>query len=252
MERTVERAANIGLQSLALELARELANQADTAPSAFPVFPHIKAARALMIAGADESEIQARLERAQSSFPENDREIVGLGVVSGAIVWGNSGLDAQARREIANLRARMGDNDATIQIMDGMDNLVFAWNDMLTPEIPIENLDSLLDAANDALSGEEHAYIRAQHAEELLFFGGTDEQRRWAREAATVVLQTEELDGDRAVLIYSTLMRIGARLGDREIQTMASERMAQAALHSRDFGDLISAGYRWHQLGLSP
>ena len=247
MERTVERAANLGLQSLALELAHELGNQADTAPSAFPVFPHIKAARALMIASADEGEVQDRLERAQSFFPQNDKEIVGIGVVSGAIVWGSSGLDAQARREIANLRARMGEIDATIQIMDGIDDPVFAWNDMLTSEIPIEDLDGLLDAASDALAREEHAYIRAQHAQEMLFSGGTEEQKLWAQETATALLQTEELDGDRAVLIYSTLTRIGTRLGDQEIQSMALEKMADAALSSREFSELITAGYHWYR-----
>lgn len=252
MERTVERAANLGLQSLALDLAHELGNQADTAPSAFPVFPHIKAARALMIASADEGEIQDRLERAQSFFPQNDKEIVGIGVVSGAIVWGSSGLDAQARREIANLRARMGEIDATIQIMDGIDDPVFAWNDMLTSEIPIETLDGLLDAASDALSREEHAYIKAQHAQEMLFFGGTEEQKLWAQETATALLQTEELDGDRAVLIYSTLTRIGTRLGDQEIQRMALEKMAETALKSRRFRELISVGFHWNQSGLMP
>ena len=247
MERTVERAANLGLQSLALELAHELGNQADTAPSAFPVFPHIKAARALMIASADEGEVQDRLERAQSFFPQNDKEIVGIGVISGAIVWGSSGLDAQARREIANLRARMGEIDATIQIMDGIDDPVFAWNDMLTSEIPVETFDGLLDAASDTLSRAEYAYVRAQHAQEMLFFGGTEEQRSWARETATALLQTAELDGNRAVLIYSTLTRIGAQLGDQEIQTMALERMADAALSSREFSELITAGYHWYQ-----
>lgn len=252
MERTVERAANLGLQALALELAHELGNQADTAPSAFPVFPHIKAARALMIASADEGEVQDRLERAQSFFPQNDREIVGIGVVSGAIVWGGSGLDAQARREIANLWARMGEIDTTIQIMDGIDDPVFAWNDILTSEIPIETLDGLLDAASDELSREEHAYVRAQHAQEMLFFGGNEEQQFWAQETATALIQTEQLNGDRAVLIYSTLTRVGARLEDRYIQITALERMAEAALDSREFRDLLSAGYQWHQSGLMP
>ncbi len=252
MERTVVRAARLGLHSLALKLARELGNQADTAPSAFPVFPHIKAARALMIASADESEVRDRLERAQSFFPPNNSETVGIGVVSGAIVWGSSGLDAQARREIANLRARMGESDAAIQIMDGIDDPVFAWNNMLTSDIPIETLDRLLDAASDALSSEEHAYIRAQHAQKMLFFGEAEEQRRWAQEEASALLQAEELDGDHAVLIYSTLTRIGARLGDQEIEATALERMAYAALSSREFSELITAGFNWYQSDLTP
>ncbi|GGG74761.1 hypothetical protein GCM10011415_24080 [Salipiger pallidus] len=252
MEGAVVRAANLGLQSIALELARDLGNQADTAPSAFPVFSHIAAARALMIAGADEGEVQDKLERAQSLFPQNDKAIVGVGVVSGAIVWGSSVLDSQARREIANLRARMGEIDAAIQIMNGIDEPVFAWNDMLTPEIPIETLDGLLDAARDAVSREGHAYLRAQHAQEMLFFGGSEEQKFWAQETATALLQTEELDGARAVLIYSTLTRIGARLGDEEIQSMALEKMAETALNSRGFSEMITAGFEWYQSDLAP
>lgn len=252
MERTVERAADLGLQALALELAHDLGNQADTAPSAIPVFPHIKAARALMIANADEGEVQDRLELAKSFFPQNDREIVGIGVVSGAIVWGSSGLDAQARREIANLRARMGEIDTVVQIMDGIDDPVFAWNDVLTSEIPIETLDGLLDAASDALSREEHAYIRAQQAQEMLFFGGTEEQQFWVQETATALLQNEQFYGDRAVLIYSTLTRIGARLEDQGIHNMALEKMAEAALNSREFSELITAGFEWYQSDLTP
>lgn len=55
------------------------------------------------------------------------------------------------------------------------------------------------------------------------------------------------VDGDRAVLIYSTLTRIGAQLGDQEIQRMALERMADAALSSREFSELITTGYHWYQ-----
>ena len=252
MERTVERAANLGLEELALELARELADQAETAPSALPVFPHIVAARALMTAGAGENEVRESLELALMSFPRNEREIVGIGFVSGPIVWGKSGLDAQARREIANLWARLGEIDTAIQTMDGMDEPVLAWNDVLTSEVPIENLNGLLNAASDALSREEHAYVRAQHAQELLFFGGTDEQRSWARATTKALLQTEQLDGNRAVLIYNTLTRIGARLEDQDIQLLALERMAEAALSTRDYGSLITAGFCWHQSGLTP
>ncbi|MGB3278442.1 MAG: hypothetical protein WBA92_04530, partial [Pseudorhodobacter sp.] len=252
MERTVERAANLGLEELALQLARELADQAKTAQSGFPVFPHIKAARALMVAGAGEHEVQESLALAQSLFPRNGREIVGLGVVSGAIAWVSSGLDAEARREIANLRARLGEIDAAIQIMDGIDDPVFAWNDMLTPDISVEYLSDLFDAARGVLSREEHAYIRAQHAQELLFFGRTENQRLWARATATDLLHAEQFDGDRSVIVYSSLARVGAQLEDQDIQQSALERLAEAALMSRDFSDLIAAGFQWYQSDYKP
>ena len=252
MERAAERAANLGLEELALQLARELADQAETAPSAFPAFPHIKAARALTAAGAGEHEIQESLALAQSFFPRNEREIVGIGVVSEAIVWGSSGLDAEARREIANLRARLGEIDAAIQMMDGIDDPVFAWNDMLTSDIPLENLSGLLDTASGVLSREEHAYIRAQHAQELLFFGGAEHQRSWARTTATNLLDAAQLNGDRSVLIYSSLTRVGAKLEDQDIQRLALARMAEAALDSREFSDLITAGFHWFRSDYTP
>lgn len=252
MERTVEHAASLGSEDLALRLARELADQAQTEPSAFPVFPHIKATRALMVAGASETEIQESLALAESFFPRNDSEIVGIGVVSGPIVWGGSGLDAQARREIANLRARLGEVGAAIQMMDGIDDPVFAWNDMLTSDIPLEHLDVLLGAASAVLSTEEYAYVRAQHAQELLFFGGGKNQRSWAQATSLDLLQGEQLDGDRAAIIYSSLRRVGSKLNDQNIERLALTHMAQAALNSRNFGDLIRAGFEWHQSDHSP
>jgi hypothetical protein len=252
MERTVNQAASLGLDELSLRLARELAIQTQTEPSAFPVFPHLNAARALMAAGASETEILETLVLAESFFPRDDSEIVGVGVVSGAIVWGGSGLDAQARREIANLRARLGDVGAAIQMMDGIDEPVFAWNDMLTSDIPLEHLEALLEAASDILSKEEHAYIRAQHAQELLFFGGTENQRSWALKTATDLLQGQQLNGDRAANIYSSLGRVGRKLNDPSIESLALINMAHVALNSRSFRDLIRAGFQWHQSDLLP
>lgn len=247
MERTVERAAILGFEELALRLARELADQAQTAPSVFPVFPHINATRAHMVAGAGETEIRESLALAERFFPRKDSEIVGIGIVSGPIVWGSSGLDAQAKREIANLKARLGDVEAAIQIMDSIDDPVFAWNDMLTPDIPLEHLEALLDAASAVLSREEYAYVRTQHAHELLFFGGAENQRSWARATATDILHGEQLDGDRAAIIFSSLRRVGTKLNDQNIERLALTYMALAALNSRNFGDLISAGFEWHQ-----
>lgn len=252
MARTVEGAAVLGLEDLAIRLARELSDRAKTEPSAYPVFPHIDATRALMASGADEAEVRASLARAEGFFPRNENEVVGIGIASGAIVWGSSGLEAQARREIANLKARLGEVQAAIQIMDGIANPAFAWSDMLTSDIPLTHLQALLDAASDVLSEEEHAYVRALHAQELLFFDGSEGQRNWAQATATDLLQRERLDGNRSAVIYSILTRIGAKLGNQGIQRLALTKMAEAALVSRDFSDLIAAGFQWHQSDHSP
>ncbi|MEM0950416.1 MAG: hypothetical protein AAGK37_23705 [Pseudomonadota bacterium] len=250
MERIVEGAARLGFQALALDLAQELAHKVDTAPSVFPVFSHLKAARALMVAGADDDAVQDRLEHAERQVPASDRQIVGTGVVSGLIAWGSSGLSAQARREMANLRARLGETDAAVQIMEGIDDPVFAWSDMLTSDIPIDAVDRLLDAARDVLSSEGHAYTRAAQAQEMVLEG--TEQQSWARATATALLQTEQLVGDRAVLTYSILRRVGARLEDEDIQRLALTRMATSALETREFEDLIYVGLQWDQSDLMP
>ena len=252
IERTVERSAYLGLKELSLQLAHALKDQADTASSAFPVFSHIYATRALIIAGADEAAIRKGISDAKSFFPQDNKEVVGIGIVSGPIVWGSSGLEAEARRAIANLQARIGHVEGAIHMMDGIDDPVFAWSDMLTSDIPLKHLNDLLDAASAILTDEEHAYVRAQHAQELLFFGGMKKQLYWARATANDLLQGRQLSGDRAVLIYSSLTRVGAKLEDQDIERLALTKMAQAALISRDFGDLITAGFRWHQSSLTP
>ncbi|MCK0143942.1 hypothetical protein [Aliiroseovarius sp. F20344] len=247
MERIVSLAADLGLEEFALRLARAVADQAQTAPSNFPVFPHLNAVRALMAAGADESETRESLVRAEEDFPQNDQEYLGVGLVSGAIFWGSSGLKAQARREFATLSARQGGVDATIQMMDDIEQPVFAWNDMLTHEIPLEALDELFNAASAVLTREELAYVKAQHAQDLLLSGGAEEQLSWVKETTKDVLRGEQLVGDRSVTTYSTLTRIAARLGDQDNLKLALRRMADAALGSREPSDLITAGFYWYQ-----
>lgn len=252
MERTVRRSADLGHADLALQLARDLALKAQTEPSALPVFPHIMATRGLMAAEADETEVRQSLALAEGSFPQSDKEIVGIGVVSGFIVWGSSGLDAQARGDIANLRGQLGELEAAIQMMDGLENPVFAWNDTLTPDISLEHLNALLSAANVVLSAEEHSYVRAQLATEMSRAGKTKSQMSWALSTATDILQAEQLDGDRAAIIYTSLARVGARLDDQNVERLALTRMAHAALSSRDYGDLIRTGFQWHQSDIVP
>ena len=252
MERTVRRSADLGHIELALELARDLVLKAQTEPSAFPVFPHIEATRGLIAAQADETEIRQSLELAEGFFPQSDKEVVGIGVVSGPIVWGRSGLDAQARREIATLRALLGDLEEAIQLMDGIEDPVFAWSDILTSDIPIEHLNTLLDAANRALSIQEYSYVRAKLAAEMSRSDKTEAQASWAIWTATAILEAEQLTGDLAVIIYRSLVGVGNNVDDQNIKGLALTGMAQAALSSRDYGDLIKAGFQWYQASLVP
>ncbi|NNJ75079.1 MAG: hypothetical protein HKP56_07955, partial [Anderseniella sp.] len=125
MERTVRRSADLGYKDHALRLAREMAQKAQTEPASIPVFPYIMAARALLAAGAEKSEIRQSLNLAPSFFSQDDRKIVGMDVVDRPILWGTTGLGAQARREVANLRAQLGDMNISIRMMDGLKNSIF-------------------------------------------------------------------------------------------------------------------------------
>jgi hypothetical protein len=247
MERTVRHSAKLGHHDQALNLAREMARQTHIKPAAFPVFPQIFAARAMMAAGAEELEVRQILDLAESSFPQNAGKVVGFGLVSGPIMWGNSGLDAEARREIANLRARLGDLDTARGMMDGLENPVFAWNDMLTPDIPTGHINSLLETAQTVLTVEEYAYVRAQLAASISRSVATEAQVEWAQNEAQDILQTDLLSGEWAVSIYTSVARVGASQQDKGLERAALDRLAQAALKSRSFNDLIQAGFEWHR-----
>jgi len=252
MERTVERSAELGYYYHALQLAQDMAQKAQTEPSSFPVFPHIHASRALLLARADEVEVRHSLTLAESHFPKSDGEVVGIGFVSGLMRWGNSGLDAQARREMANLRARLGDVEAAIALMEDIEEPKIAWSSMLTSDISIEDLNLLLSAAKGALSTEGYSLVRAQLASEMTRTGKSEAQMSWGHATAIEILQSEQLEGDRAVIIYTILARVGDKLEDSAAESLALTRMAQAALNSRDYGDLISAGFHWRQSEFTP
>ncbi|WP_460274799.1 hypothetical protein [Celeribacter sp. ULVN23_4] len=251
MEKTANRAAALGLDELSLRLARRLDEQAQTAPSALPVFPHLRAARALLNARAPETEVRASLARAEAAIPGNPYKVVGVGVIGGAYRWSNSGLNAEARRDIARLHARLGEFSKAVQIMEGIDQPVFSWNAMLSADIPVDGLADLLAASEGILPRDGHAYVRAQLAQTLLFSSDTERTRNWARATANDLLTMKKFDGERAALIYSTLARLGTRLNDPDIERLALHRLAEAALASRDYGDLIRAGFNWHKAGMA-
>jgi hypothetical protein len=205
-----------------------------------------------MAAGADETEVRKSLALAISYFPRNDTQVVGIGVISGPIIWGSSGLDAQARWEIANTWAKLGEVEKATQLMNGIEDPVFAWSETLTPDIPLEHLNALLGVAAAILSIEEHSYVRAKVAAEMSLPDKTEAQLSWALSTTNDILRAELLSGDRAVGIYTALLRAAVRLEDQKSEKMALVRMAQAALSSQEYRDLLRAGFRWYKSDTTP
>jgi hypothetical protein len=248
MEKVVALAAKGGDRDEALVLAHRVLLAAKTKRGAFPVFPFIAAARALTVAGAGVDEVRQSLDLAEAGLPRSPETVVGFGVNSGPIQWGGFGLEAQARREIAGMRARLGDLDRAKAMMDGIEDPAFAWRDMLTPDIPVAFLDPLLRVAGDAMSAEDFTYVRACLAQDIVLSGPSGPQAAWAKATATDILRTMPLAGNRASSAYSCLSRVGYFVKDDELYQKALDRMGQSALASGDFGDLFRAAVAWHEL----
>lgn len=246
MEEVVALAAKGGDRGEALALARRILETAKTKPDVFPVFAFINAARALEVAGAGADEVRQSLDLAEAGFPQNPKTIVGVGFNAGPIQWGGFGLNAQAQREIAGVRARLGDLDAAKAMMAGIEDPAFAWRDMLTPDIPVAFLDPLMQAVGEAMSEEDFTYIRACHAQDLVLTDPSGPQAVWAQATATDVLRPEPLARKRSSATYSCISRVGSFLKNDDIYHKAVERMGQAALASGDFIDLFRAAITWH------
>ncbi|GHC57434.1 hypothetical protein [Neogemmobacter tilapiae] len=241
MGEIIERTAERGDTEQALDFARELAALAQQKRGIFPAFPHIEAAKALALAGADTAEIRHSLDLAEADFPRKENEVVGIGMVSGPIQWGGFGLGAQASREIANLRARLGDIDAAVRLMQGIEQPDYAWSEVLTPDVPVDHLDQLLSAAKSALTEEDFAYVRACHAQELVLFDASQAHLAWSVATSEVILQEGLYGGHKAGWIYRCIATVGFDLKNSSIQRAAIESMGRSALESKDYSSLFRA-----------
>ncbi|WP_204112968.1 hypothetical protein [Shimia biformata] len=247
MFRTVRKAVDQGHADLSLRLAKQMAQLADKTPSSLPVFGHIDAARALSVAGAPESDIRESIDKALALFPENPSKIVGVGLVSGPIIWGASGLDASARIELSNLFARIGDLESAERLMDGLERPVGWWSSVLSPEIPVEHLAPLLLVASKTLNDSEMAYLRASLAADDVANHSTAEHRAWALSTVKNLLEGEALTGQIAVETYLFALRVATESGAADLNDLALERLARAAVNSGRYADLIRAGFEWHR-----
>ncbi|NNJ75080.1 MAG: hypothetical protein HKP56_07960 [Anderseniella sp.] len=118
---------------------------------------------------------------------------------------------------------------------------------MLTPDIPIKHLNAFLEIAETVLTTEDYFYVRAQLSAEMPHSKTSGAQIEWARSTARDILLAKQPSGNRSVFLYTLIARIGAALGDQDIESLALMRVSQAALKSRGFSDLIRAGFEWNK-----
>lgn len=246
MQRLVQQAVANHHNDLALTLARRMARLAETTDYPFQMFANIHAASALMTAGAPDAEIRDSIAFAENLFPKVTSEFIAWGLESGPILWGSSGLEAAARRGVARLRSRLGDIDQARRLMAGLDLPVFSWNDMLTPAIPAEHLDALILSAGEVLIRSELGYVRAQLAAAIIRSDASAAHQKWAVETSRDLLDQELLTGEQAIWAYTSVLRVAVGARVPGMAERALNRMAQSAIRSRSYTDLIKAGLEWH------
>jgi hypothetical protein len=239
--RVVQAAVDSGQASSGLALAREMAELARTTEYPFQVFGNIHAARALLTAGAPRHEVRASLDAAVSLFPDDAEEHIADGVIGGPVYWRDSGLEAEARRSIASLRARTDDLEAVPALMTNIEHPFGAWSEVIGPDIPTGHYPQLLAWASADLTPPDLAFVEAQLAAEILRGDATPEQDAWARSAA-VRLARHDLGNGGTSLPYFAILRAARASDDPELERTALARLAEEVLERRDGFDFIRAG----------
>jgi hypothetical protein len=251
MADTVEAALRIGHPKLALILATRMATLAQTRRGAFPAFPHIQSAQALIDAGAPADLVRASMDRALAEFPARSSTVVGFGLVAGPIAWGG-GLGDQATGDLARLAARLGDADRAAGLARRIDPPKRGWQATLGAGIPVPVLERLLSMAEADLDRAAFDLLRARLAQDILIFVPADDTapRRWAADLARQTASQTSHAGPGPVLfsIWSTLARAGAGANDAALRAAALDQVARVALAEGDVADLLTAAALWHDL----
>ncbi len=185
MLRVVERAADRDLPSTTRTLADQMVQLAETeSENPFRVFDHIKAAKALLRAGADRQEITEQLDRARALFPSRLQDVVAFGLISGPMQWEGSGLADEAKRGIAAVLVSLGDVERGVELLHAMTYPEQGWLDLTELDLPVPVLDALLGAARRQLPSESAAYVAGQFARKIISSERTPQQDAWALKVA--------------------------------------------------------------------
>lgn len=243
MAEVVALAVERGDSALALDLARTLDQLSQSRKDVFPSVPHIFAARSLLQSGAPVAEVSAALDRAEAEMPGNDGAVIGLGHM-GPITWGG-GIGSQARWEQASLRAEIGQLDRAIRLMDGIEEPLYAWGQVLETALPPETLDLMLPAAANTLDEMEFLQLRAQTAAEMFWFNGSPAQQTWAVRTARAVMETVDPGNDMAFDICRAAARVAQGASDETLWLAALTCVGETAIQSRDASKLLEAAGLW-------
>jgi hypothetical protein len=178
----------------------------------FQPFPILQRPAPFFLRVRTKAEVRAALDRAEAERPGSGGAAIGSGQM-GPITWGG-GIGSQARREQANLWARIGDLDRACRLMAGIEDPPYAWGQVLGPDLAPETLDQLLPAAEDALGGEEFLYLRAQTAAKMVWFNGSPAQRDWALRTVRDVLPAFDPGDDQALATCRAFARVAQGADD--------------------------------------
>lgn len=246
----VRRSQGLGHTRQSLDLARRMAVLAVETRYPFEVFGNLDAARALLVAGADRSEVSASLDRAESLFPDNPSSIAAIGLVSGPMRWGGSGLEVEAKTQLASVSAGIGDLERAKRMLQGIDEPA-SWLGLDYPTLPRPAADELLAIAEQQLSPHDHAYVIGQFVRFASFLESPPANQEWALRRARDLFLTGEIEGRHAEAIFTAIILAGHREGDERLTADALARMAQWALDERDPRGLVSAGILFEVVGRS-
>ncbi|MEO8530613.1 MAG: hypothetical protein ABI459_05285 [Deltaproteobacteria bacterium] len=241
MQRIVGVAADRGLDDLARELAREMGEAAKTTDSPFIVFHQIDVAGALRVVGAPNDEVRMWLNKAEASFPGHRNEVIAFGVVSGPIAWPGSGLEREARVSLALIWLRLGDVEHARMLLADIDQPVISFNDILSTDLPLDQLSTVQGWARASVSSDEFAYLQIQMATWMLRTSKDVSKINRARDILSAALAAPLPTGEHAeARVFSTLNG-SELLGNQTAVVAALSRVSDFALNSRNPDVLIRA-----------
>lgn len=143
------------------------------------------------------------------------------------------------------MRARLGETDRALRLLDGIDDPAHAWGEVLRGDLPDTVLDRLLAAARGDLSEGQFLLLCARLVGGFLWDFASETEATQAIVAAEVVLAAVDPADELAVGICSELARVGDKAGDDALRRQALDCAGQAALLARDAGLLLDAARLW-------
>lgn len=207
-----------------------------------PVFDQINAADALLVGGADQSKVLARLDRAEALFPSDPHKIMAVGFNAGPISWNSFGLSDSARASIADIAAGVGDLERATRMVEAMEEPVEGWTSLALEDLPLHVRDEILAAATATLSEDEARYVVSEFALRAVQPDQDRAEATWALDLARTIAD-RAVEGSHGSTVPVAVALVANRAGDENLETAAVMSFARRALADRDASGLISAGH---------